>query len=66
MVLKKAFQYLTFQISEYKLMLPHLAGFGEHSMTLLIGYFLSPTPGSNPKVEKTGCLPACGLCGHHL
>lgn len=61
MALKKALQYLPFQISGYKLMLPLSVGFGEHSMALLTGYFLSPTPGSKPPgVEKTGCLPvAC-------
>lgn len=42
MALKKALQCLTFQILGYKLMQPHLAGFGEHCVTLLIGFFSEP------------------------
>lgn len=42
---------LTFQVLGYKLVPAHPAGLGEHAVTkdsLLVGYFLRPTPGSNP------------------
>lgn len=62
MALKKALQYLTFQILGSKLMPPYPPRFGEPSMTKdkSPDYSLNPTPGSNPKIENTGCLPvAC-------